>query len=274
MIIVSGLITGCNLLLSFVVGLRLLRLSRRSRGGPEIWLALYFLVAAFFGMGLSNIVYMSWGDPSLALPQTLTTVLHAGYLFGTTAGMACLYVFTRLTFRPDAGWARLLVAGVVLTMVVGFVGIGISDGFRIRLVPSIAHWITWAARTSVFLWLVVESFSYWLRLRRRLRLGLADPLVTNRFLLWGIWAGATLLMGHIDPLSRIWYVMKVGTMDQWIPELGSPIVMTLVASSSALSVLVMGTIYLTFFPTAGYRRWIESRSAALPSGASGISGGA
>lgn len=274
MIIVSGLVTCCNLVLSFLVGLWLLRLSRRSPGGPEIWLALYFLVAAFLGMGLANIVYMSWGDPSLALPQPLTTILHALYLFGVTAGMACLYVFTRLTFRPDAGWARLLVAGVVLTMVVGYAGIGLADGFRIRVLPGVAHWITWAARTSVFLWMLVESLTYWARLRRRLRLGLADPMVTNRFLLWGIWASTTLLLGLIDPLSRIWYVSRAGNTEQWIPEVGSPVLMVLVASSAALSVIVMGTVYLTFFPTAGYRRWIESRGVAFSTGASGVAGGA
>jgi hypothetical protein len=274
MMIVSGLVTCCNLVLSFLVGVWLLRLSRRSPGGPEIWLALYFLVGAFLGMGLANIVYMSWADPSLALPQPLTMILHALYLFGVTAGMGCLYVFTRLTFRPDARWARLLVAGVILTMVVGYVGIGLSDGFQIRVVPGVSHWITWAVRTSVFLWLVVESFAYWARLRRRLRLGLADPLVTNRFLLWGIWASATLLMGQLDPLSRIWYVARAGTTEQWVPELGTPIVMFLVASSAGLGALVMCTVYLIFFPTAGYRRWIESRGVAFSSAASGVSGGA
>jgi hypothetical protein len=262
MVVVSGLVTACNLLLSLIVGLRLLRLGRRSPGGPEIWLALYFLLAAFLGMGLSNVVYMSWADPSLALPRPVATLLHAAYLFGVTAGMGCLYVFTRRTFRPDAGWARLLVAGAVLVMGVGYLSIGLSDGFRIRLIPGIAHWVTWAARTSVFAWLLVECFIYWTRLRRRLRLGLADPLVTNRFLLWGLWAGAMLLMGQIDPLARVWYVARAGTMEQWIPELGASIVMVLVASSAGLGLLVMGTVYLTFFPSAGFRRWLESRSVA------------
>ena len=81
-------------------------------------------------------------------------------------------------------------------------------------------------------------------------------------------------MGQIDPLAHIWYVAEAGTTEQWIPELGSPMVMVLVTSTATLSVLVMGTVYLTFFPTAGYRRWIERRGLALSSSASGVSGGA
>ena len=258
----GGIVGISHLLLTLIIGIRLLRLSRRLPEGPEIWLALYFLVAAFLGMGLSYLVYMSWADAALKLPAQMEIVLHAVYLFGTTSGMACLYVFTWRTFRADELWARLLVLAVVVTMVAGYVGIGFLDGFRIRLIPSFAHWITWAARTSVFLWLFIESFRYWRLLRRRLRLGLADPLVANRFLLWSIFAGATLLTGLIDPLSRVWYITLAGGGEVWTPEVGRPIVLAMVPLSSALNMLVMVTLYLTFFPTRGFRRWIETRSAS------------
>jgi hypothetical protein len=258
--IIGGLVGGGNLLLSVVIGVRLLRLARRAPGGPEIWLALYFLLAAFLGMSLSNFVYMSWADASMALPPDVTSVLNALYIFGVTSGMGCLYVFAWLTFRRDDAWARALVAIVAAVMVAGYAGIWIAGDFALSLVPGVAYWITWAARTSVFLWLLIESFRYWSLLRRRLRLGLVEPLVANRFLLWGIWSSAMLLMGQIDPLARIWYVSSIGIGDQWVPELGRPVVLMLVTASSALGILVMITLYLTFLPTQRFRRWIERRA--------------
>jgi hypothetical protein len=261
--VIGGLVSGCYLLLSLVIGVRLLRLSRRLGGGPELWLGLFFLIASFLGMGLSHLVYMSWADAALALPEPIGSVLNAGYLFGTTAGMGCLYVFTRLTFRPGERWARLLVAAVSVTMLIGFLGIGLTDGYRLRLVPGAAYWITWAARTSVFLWLLIESFRYWSLLRRRLRLGLAEPLLTNRFLLWGVWATTLFVTGQIDPLARIWYVRMYGASEQLVPELGQSIVLWMVTVSSVLLILAMSTLYLTFFPTASYCRWIEARSRSV-----------
>ena len=40
-----------------------------------------------------------------------------------------------------------------------------------------------------YLWVFLESFRYFALLRRRRRLGLADPVITNRFLLFAIWTG-------------------------------------------------------------------------------------
>jgi hypothetical protein len=258
--IIGGLVGCGNLLLSAIIGVRLVRLARSAAAGPEIWLALYFLLAAFLGMGLSNFVYMSWADAGMALPERLAAILNAGYLFGTTAGMGCLYVFTRLTFRHDARWARVLVGAVTAVMVVGYAGIGVSGDFALSLVPGTAYWVTWAARTSVFLWLLIESFRYWGMLRRRLRLGLVDPLVANRFLLWGMWSTVMLSMGQVDPLARVWYVTTIGAGAQWDPALGRPIVVTLVTATSTLGIAAMTTLYLTFFPTRAFRRWIAARA--------------
>jgi hypothetical protein len=259
--IIGGLVGTGNLVLSLVLGIRLARLARRDSDGPEVWLALYFLVASFLGMGLSNFVYMSWADAAMALPERAATLLNAMYLFGVTAGMGCLYIFTWRTFRPGANWARGLALGVCFAMAVGYVAIGWSGDFALSLIPGTAYWITWALRTSVFVWLMIESLHYWGLMRRRLRLGLVDPLVANRFALWGIWSSVMLAMGQIDPLARVWYVTQIGAGDVWVPELGRPIVLWLVTVSAALGAFAMVTLYLTFFPTRAYHRRVAERAA-------------
>jgi len=259
--IIGGLIGVGNLVLSCVLGVRLAKLARRASGGPEIWLSAYFLLGAFLGMGLSNFVYMSWADAAMVLPDRVATLLNASYLFGVTTGMGCLYVFTRITFRPDAAWARMLVVGVCVAMALGILATGWSGDFALVLVPGPAYWCTWALRTSVFVWLAIESLRYWGRMRLRMRLGLAEPLVVNRFALWGIWSCVMLAMGLIDPLARAWYVTQIGAGDVWVPELGRPIVVWLVSVSAALGSFAMVTLYLTFFPTRAYRRWVEEHAA-------------
>ena len=56
----------------------------------------------------------------------------------------------------------------------------------------------YVARVAPYYWLAAESLSYWSAARRRVRIGLADPLVTNRFLLLGLWAVAWAAMGFSD----------------------------------------------------------------------------
>jgi hypothetical protein len=265
--VIGGIVGFANLLLSAIVGGRLVKLARTTPAGPELWLAGYFLLAAFMGMGLSNFVYMSWADASLALPDDIGAVLNALYLFGVTSGMACLYVFTWRTFRANSGWARRLVLAVTALMLVGYVTMGWVGDFTLKLVPGAAYWTTWVLRTSVFLWLAIESLHYWGLQRRRMRLGLAEPLIANRFLLWGIWSATMLSMGQLDPLARFWYVTQFGAEGGFVPELGRPMVLMIVTASSAAGILVMTTVYLTFFPTTAFRRWIERRAASSDSGA-------
>ena len=260
--VIGGIVGIGNVLLSAVVGVRLARLARSRGGGPEIWLSVYFLLAAFFGFGLSNFVYMSWADAAMALPDDVTAVLNALYLFGASAGLGGLWIFTWRTFRRDTAWAPWVVGAALTVTAVGYVATGLAGDFTLTLVPGTAYWITFTTRTWVFAWLCFECLRHWGLQRRRLRLGLAEPLVANRFLLWGIWSAAMLVMGHFDPLARVWYVSLFGAAGTLVPELGRPIVLTLVTGSSAVGIVVMATVYLTFFPTESFARWVERRAQA------------
>jgi hypothetical protein len=85
-------------------------------------------------------------------------------------------------------------------------------------------------------------------MRRRVRLQLADPVVSNRFLLWGLGAGAAGVG------------TAVGGSMQWWTQL-PPIEMPWVMLSSSLHGLVAAVaMWLAFVPTSRYTRWIWVRA--------------
>ena len=95
-----------------------------------------------------------------------------------------------------------------------------------------------------------------------MRLGLADPLVTNRFLLLGLWAVAWAAMGLSDIVARGIYVMVSGSATEVRLDTAGPIILTTISITSALGTLAAVTLGLSFFPTRAYRRLVESRAAA------------
>jgi hypothetical protein len=256
---VGGLVTILNIGLGFAIGAKLLRLARDS-GGSERWLALYFLLTFGLGQGLACFVYVSWTDPDLALPDAVATPLHALYLLASNAGFAAIAVFTQHTFRRDAPLARAAAAALVSGLAFALLAQAVGEGFAVRVIPGAAYWLGFALRSAALAWLAVESLRWFVALRRRLRLGLAEPLVTNRFLLLGIWACAMLGMGMSDLVARIWYVTSTGSAERWVPELAHSIVIATVSATSALGIVVATTLFLAFFPSAAFRRWVESGS--------------
>jgi hypothetical protein len=113
------------------------------------------------------------------------------------------------------------------------------------------------------LWVSIEAFRYYALLRRRLRLGLADPVLTNRFLLWGIWAAAVFLNLSADPVARVAYAVSSGTSSgEVVTEIAAPIVLVTISVTMALGAVSAVTLFLTFFATRSYRRWIEGSSAS------------
>jgi hypothetical protein len=261
--LLTAAVTLTNLLLSFVVGLRLLKLARRGfRFGPEFWLSLFFLFAAFLGAGLNISVYLGLADPSLALNPLAASVVLA--LSGISYGVGTLgiYVFTWLTFRRDSALGRNGVIVGCVALLAAYVAQWLTEGFAVKAFPGPAYWCFYLARVAPYYWLTVESLSYWTGARKRVRIGLADPMVTNRFLLLGLWALCWATMGFSDIVARSIYWHVTGGIAEIDIHAASPIIMTTVAVTGALGACAAVTIALTFFPTRGYRRFIESRAHA------------
>ena len=260
--VIAGVVTLCNVVLCAVIGVRLRRLAARTGLGPERWLARYFLLGALVANTLAILLYLGWSDPELALRGRAERVIHAIFLVSNALGCGALHVFTLQTFRPQSRVARAGVGLAFGLVALGILGTGFSEGFRVHVINGPFYWTAWIARMSVFPWMAIESLRYWRLLGRRAQLGLADPMLTNRFLLWGLWAVAVFALGSADPVARIAYVMITGDTVVWNPGLGLPVVHATVAFTSSVGIVAGTSLFMTFFPTTRYRRWIEGRVAA------------
>lgn len=264
--LLAGLVTLANFVLAGVVGVRLVRRGARTRG-PERWLGVHFLTGPMLSTLLAGVLYMSFADPTRALPERLLPPVHAVDLVLANVGSVCVFLFTWRTFRPDARWAPPLVAGAAAVLAGSWLAYGLLEGFALRVLNGPAYWAAFPVRVGGLAWAAAESLRYGGLLRRRVALGLADPLVADRFRLWGVWAVCALLMAASDPLGRIWYWWITGTTTTWHPEIGRPIVVAMMAATCAIGLVGAGSLFLTFFPTARYRRWVARRAPAASASA-------
>lgn len=260
MLVLTGLVTALNLLLSLVVGLRLLARARHGWPAPETSLAVYFLVSAFLGTPPQIVVYGGMSDPRLAVAEPLARTLLAFAVGAMAVGAAAAYVFTWKTFRRDRLFAKVIVAAGCACLAAGY-ALETHEGFAPVMFAGPGHWIGWLGRTLATFGIAFESFRYWAMLRRRLRLGLADPVVANRFLLWGVWAACSTLNFVADLASRTTYWLIFGTI-QPVPAYLDAMVGPTILVTMVLGAVSAVTLFLTFFPTPAYLRWVQARTAA------------
>lgn len=231
-----------------LLGLRLLRLSRRTGEQPERWLGL-----AFVCTGASAWLLPLAASEGLAPDAARSIALTAQV--GLTAAIVFLTVFAWRVFRAASRAARWLAIAVIGANV-GAGAAVLASGMPVPV--GGLGLFTIGARCTALVWLFVESASYAQRTRRRLRLGLADPIVANRFVLWSIWTGALALI----PLFVLG-LRAAGALEAPVP--GAPLPG---AVRAALAVLGAGGAvafvagWLAFFPPAPYRRWIAVRAPA------------
>jgi hypothetical protein len=98
-----------------------------------------------------------------------------------------------------------------------------------------------------YVWTAFESLRYWSLLRRRLALGLADPVVTNRFLLWGL-VGVFSFLSVVGPT-----LAALAGVDS-----GESAFMRLTTALAGL--VCSAALLLAFTPPEAYTRWLRERA--------------
>jgi hypothetical protein len=232
------------------VGAKLLRLARRTRGVPEatIGFSLFVLSAVAWPLMLVS---------RAAPPEPVLRASIAGASLAMALGWAGVFLFTWKVFRPGAGWGRTLAGLGIATEL----GAGLGGAVRALSLPDASALLEPARPALVLLlgaqlayvWAAVESFRYRALLRRRIPLGLVDPLVADRFGLWG-WT-VLFAAGGIAPST--WAVLTGGDP---------------ASAGKHLLVGVCGLVcsaglYLAFLPPAAYVRFVrENVPAPVPGG--------
>jgi hypothetical protein len=157
-------------------------------------------------MGLGLVLVAVVGGPTAfvgRLPALLATplgdALLAAGLAATQTGIALFAAFTWLVFRRDSLWATLLLvllAGALGAEWLGLLHASARGTTMEQILPHTRPWgIAIVATLALsFAWTGCEAWRYHRRLRRQLALGLGDPVVANRVLLWAVAGFATVVL--------------------------------------------------------------------------------
>ncbi len=150
------------------IAVRLLLLSRETKALPERLIGIFFLSLALM---------MLFRAGAVATQSQDLDVSH--FMHHTGNGLFCvatvtLFFFNWRVFRPAEAWARMLSFGGSAIIVSAYAARMIfgEDQLEIKLMLN-------AVRILPFLWAFFETLRYHGMMRKRMRLGFGDPVVTN-----------------------------------------------------------------------------------------------
>lgn len=233
---------------SLCVGVRLLWLWRQTRGLPELCIGIGVLGIGPVGFGFSlGGLVVAGSQPLLG-----STLLGIG-LAAISAGATAKYVFNWRVYHPESralGGLAIAAAGVLLCLY----GYEFAHGRFTRLgEPGVPFLVRTIVQVGCLLWGSAEALRWWRLMGRRVAIGLGDPVVANRFLMWGVGAGAAGL-GSL-----------VGSVAQFATGLPSLEMPWVTVSSSLHGLVAAVALWFAFLPPARYRAWLAGRAAPAAS---------
>src|SRR5262245_13939545 len=228
------------------VGIRLLLVWRRSRRLPELLLGLALLTISLCGplIAASGMGRSAVGELDFA-PLALGIALFSC----STLGMSG---FTWRTFRPQARWGLLVAAVGVAQLTAAIVALHqlAAAPAELASIDAARGWLVALRVPPIvnFAWTGLEAFGQWRMARRRVALGIGDPVVANRFALWCGVGAFTTANNLVSTLLQSQGISPVAH------PLGAAVVATAGLGSSAL-------LWLVFMPPARYQAWVIRRAS-------------
>jgi hypothetical protein len=241
----AGAAIAILIVVSVIVAVRLLALSRRTGAAPERLLG----GMLFLSVGIGYPLLIAVGRVGPAWVGTFFVVSA----LAVNIGFSLLFVFTWRVFHPEAAWAKALAGVGVLTLLLKAVERcmevhthGVVHVIHEPLSQSLLQTVPVMA---AYAWTAWESLHYHGLMRRRVKIGLADATVSDRFLLWGLmglFAAAGVLLNavaialHVEVFSNPWILL----------------------CSSATGMAQASLLVLAFLPPRSYLGWVRARAAA------------
>jgi hypothetical protein len=227
-----------------VIGSRLLWVGLKSSRHPELLLGAGALLIGPIASPLS--LLSGFGGPAgeVRIPLWVVSELV------TQIGVICFYAFTQQVFRPGVSWAR---AGIVLAAVTLPICLaGVAHGLAVAAPETLSAEATggWLLACQfgyggAFVWSAIEGLSHYVGARRRVAIGLIEPAVANRFLLFAIFGLACTVIA-IANITAILLGHNIATS-------------LLVLVPSAVFALVSSTaMFLAILPPAWYLEWLKA----------------
>jgi len=242
-LLLVGSIILCALV-GTLVGLKLLLIAARNHKLPE------------FAVGAALFSYAAVGQTALLISQALGEEASFGLRMGLTVlrilafyvTLLGLSLFTWQVFGAESRWRQALATGIA---VIALISVGLSIRVSwLQLGANVPAPLTGKiSMTPLFVvgfgWVSLESLRYWVLMRKRRALGLADPVITNRFFVWGAGEGVS---------SLVVLVLFVVVVMRGQMSVTDPVVSGCVTLAGLVNALVW---WLSFAPPTAYLRWIQ-----------------
>jgi hypothetical protein len=235
---------GVFIAASIPIGLRMLLLHRRTGDAPELLLGSMLLLVA--GLGYPCAIAAQVVGPAAARPFVVASSVLMN------SGSALLFLFTWRVFRPEEAWARYLAfAGVVaLGFQAGLRSFDALSQAEVRVEDRALGAVL--LMLVVYVWAAVESLRNYRMMRRRMRFGLGDAIVCDRFMLFGAMALCS-TAGLVLNGAALWMHIEI---------LESPGIQF---GSSVFGLVQAGVMVLAFAPPRAYLEWVRERPRAWAS---------
>jgi hypothetical protein len=252
MLALLGISTLASLVVSAVLGVRLLLLYARTRQLPEL-----IMGSAFLGAGVVGYVFVLVGSAGADhMPaETARGFFQVGYAI-ISGGVILTYLFVWRVFRPESPLARVFVG--IVCPVVAVTGLPFAlptvtdPGVALSGSQLFVFWLGHAVRIGSGAWGALEAGQYYRSMKRRQRLGLADPVITNRIALWGASALGSVVIFTSTAIAN--------AGGESMSKVMMPAQILLISTVTLFSAVCQ---WLAFVPPRRYLGWIRRRTRSV-----------
>jgi hypothetical protein len=237
---------GSFVLVSLVLGPRLLALGRSRGQLPEFTMGLCLLL-----MGALGYPFATVGRVVTALPDDLRGLFLGCSALCNTIGFAALAIFTWRVFRPANRLVEAVLAAGITALAVLVPAEAVWPGLvesalSAEPYPGAPGYLRVLIGLAVLYWSSLEAGWFARQLRRRLAIGLADAVVADRVRLWAIAMACASLSYSLS------FALSLLGIDLPAAPLGA---MTI----GILGLVSAASAWLAFLPPEAYLRRVQAR---------------